>query len=193
VVDSENDRIEVFGPGGSSLEAWGIGGAYPGDFSQPSAVAVDCAGNVYVADTNNNRVERFDLVSPAPAGCLAPGSWPPPLDVPPVLHVSLASKGGILARRTLALNVSCRRRCKVLVTATLSPHGRRAAIPLTATAKPLAPSRTGHLRLSVGQSALRRLRSTLGRRTAMTAHVRIVAAGPTGRRITANETYTVTR
>jgi hypothetical protein len=191
VVDSENNRVEVFGPSGSFLEKWGIGGVLPGDFSQPSAVAVDCAGNVYVADTDNNRVERFDLVSPAPTGCLPPGSWPPPLDVPPVVRVSLASNAGILARHTLALNVSCQRRCKVLVTATLSPHERRAVVPLVAAARPLAATRTGHLRLRVGASALRRLRRTLGRRTAMTAHVRIVASGPTGRRTTANETYTV--
>jgi hypothetical protein len=66
-------------------------------------------------------------------------------------------------------------------------------VPLVAAARPLAATRTGHLRLRVGPSALQRLRRTLGRQTAMTAHVRIVAAGPTGRRTTANETYTVTR
>jgi sugar lactone lactonase YvrE len=32
----------------------------PGDFSKPSGVAVDAEGNLYVADTWNNRVEIFD-------------------------------------------------------------------------------------------------------------------------------------
>lgn len=32
----------------------------PGDFSKPAAVAVDTEGNLYVADTYNNRVEIFD-------------------------------------------------------------------------------------------------------------------------------------
>jgi sugar lactone lactonase YvrE len=32
----------------------------PGDFSKPSAVAVDGEGNLYVADTYNNRIEIFD-------------------------------------------------------------------------------------------------------------------------------------
>jgi DNA-binding beta-propeller fold protein YncE len=32
----------------------------PGDFSKPAAVAVDAEGNLYVADTMNNRVEIFD-------------------------------------------------------------------------------------------------------------------------------------
>ncbi len=32
----------------------------PGDFSKPAAVAVDAEGNLYVADTMNNRIEVFD-------------------------------------------------------------------------------------------------------------------------------------
>jgi len=32
----------------------------PGDFSKPAAVAVDAEGNLYVADTMNNRIEIFD-------------------------------------------------------------------------------------------------------------------------------------
>jgi len=32
----------------------------PGDFSKPSAVAVDGEGNLYVTDTMNNRIEIFD-------------------------------------------------------------------------------------------------------------------------------------
>jgi DNA-binding beta-propeller fold protein YncE len=32
----------------------------PGDFSKPAGVAVDTEGNLYVADTMNNRIEIFD-------------------------------------------------------------------------------------------------------------------------------------
>ncbi len=39
--------------------AWGTTGAGNGQFNDPTGVAVDGAGNVYVADSNNNRVEKF--------------------------------------------------------------------------------------------------------------------------------------
>lgn len=39
--------------------AWGSLGAEPGQFQDPRGVAVDAAGNVYVADTGNRRVQKF--------------------------------------------------------------------------------------------------------------------------------------
>jgi DNA-binding beta-propeller fold protein YncE len=192
-LDGENNRVQEFDADGHYLAKWGMRGTGLGQFSQPGAVAVDCAGDVYVADTNNNRVERFDLVSPAPTGCLAAGAWPPPLDVAPVLRLSLPRRSGVLARRALAMTVSCQRGCKVLATATLAPAGRRGAVKLIAVARPLPRALSGHVRLRVGPLALRRLRGALGKHRAMTARVRIVAVGPTGRRTTATRTYSVQR
>ncbi len=193
VLEREGNRVQVFDPNGRFLGKWGLRGSGFGDFSQPSAIAVECNGDVYVADTNNNRVERFDPVAPAAPGCLAAGSWPPPLDVAPVLRVSLSRHAGVLSRRALALGVSCKRGCHILVTAVLAPRGGRGAVRLTATARGLPPARTGHVRLRVGSSTLRRLRSELGHKTTMTARVRILAAGPTGRRTTVTRSYIVTR
>ncbi len=193
VLDSENNRVEVFDAGGRFLAKWGVRGAGPGELSQPRAIAVDCAGDVYVADTNNNRVERFDPVSPAGAGCLAPGAWPPPLDVAPVLSVSLPRSHGVLSRRALTLAVACQRGCRILATATLSPVGHRGTVRLVASARGLPATVSGHVRLRVGRGALRRLRRELGSRRAMTARVRIVAVGPTGRRTTVTRNYTVSR
>jgi hypothetical protein len=193
VVDSENDRVEVFEAGGRFVAKWGLRGTAPGELSQPAAIAVDCSGDVYVADTNNNRVQRFEEASPAGGGCLAPGTWPPPLNVAPVLHVSLPRGAGVLARRALALEVSCQRGCRILVTATLSAPGHRGAVSLLAAARGLPPAVAGHVRLLVEPAALRRLRTALGHRATMRARVRIVAAGPTGLRTTVTRSYVVGR
>jgi tripartite motif-containing protein 71 len=193
VVDSENNRVEVFDSGGHFLEKWGERGIGPGEFSQPTAVAVDCDGDVYVADTNNNRVERFDPVSPFGSGCLAPGLWPPPLNVAPVLQVSLPRPAGVLARGALTPSVSCVRGCKVLVSATLSSLRPRRTVKLISIATTLAPNRVGKLRVRLGHTALRTLQRALGRHRGMLAHVTIIAAGPTGLRTTVYRTYAVTR
>jgi tripartite motif-containing protein 71 len=193
VVDSENNRVEVFAAEGRFLAKWGLRGVAPGELSQPTAVAVDCGGDVDVADTNNNRVERFDLVSPAVGGCLALGRWPPPLNVAPVLHVSVPRPNGVLARHALALEVSCQRGCKILVAASLSPLGRRGPVRLLAVARGLPAAVPGHVRLHVGAAALRRLRSELGEHRKLSARVTIIAAGPTGLRTSVTRSYTVSR
>jgi DNA-binding beta-propeller fold protein YncE len=59
VADSGNNRIDMFDTGGSFLGSFGSAGAGPGQFSFPTDVAVDRAGNVFVSDTNNFRVQRF--------------------------------------------------------------------------------------------------------------------------------------
>jgi streptogramin lyase len=201
VVDRENNRVQEFNSEGRFLAKWGTRGDGPGEFSQPTAIAADCNGDVYVADTNNNRVERFNPVIPAVVGCAPPGSWPPPLDVAPTVNVSVSQPTGVLARRALALAVSCQRACKILVTATLAPLGQSGGrstgslrgVPLIAAARPLRPGQTTPVRLRVGPVALRRLRRALGDHSVMRARVSIIAAGPTGRRTSITKTYVVSR
>jgi RHS repeat-associated protein len=52
-------------PARESILQFGSGGSGAGQFNDPSSVAVDPAGNVWVADCLNNRVEKF-----SPAGAL---------------------------------------------------------------------------------------------------------------------------
>ena len=85
VADTGNDRIDVFGPTGTFMEAFGWGvadgqpraevcttscqagmaGSGPGQFSTPTTIAIGAppgpaANKVFVGDAGNNSVETFD-------------------------------------------------------------------------------------------------------------------------------------
>ena len=43
-----------------SLRSWGIQGAGEGEFEMPSGIAIDSQGNIYMTDTDNHRIQKFD-------------------------------------------------------------------------------------------------------------------------------------
>jgi hypothetical protein len=47
-------------PCGTFISAWGTLGSGTGQFDHPAGVAVEASGNVFVADTSNNRIKKFD-------------------------------------------------------------------------------------------------------------------------------------
>jgi tripartite motif-containing protein 71 len=60
VVDSGNDRIQVFSPAGALLKQFGSEGTGAGQFSSPWGIGISAySGNVYVSDTANNRIDEF--------------------------------------------------------------------------------------------------------------------------------------
>jgi DNA-binding beta-propeller fold protein YncE len=66
VLDTGNRRIQKFDGNSSEyygkaipLAKWGTQGSGDGQFNAPFGVAVDGSGNVYVADTDNDRVQKF--------------------------------------------------------------------------------------------------------------------------------------
>lgn len=60
VVDSGNNRIQVFAPDGRLIDSWGKEGDGPGEFNEPWGMAIDGQGYIYVADTWNHRLQKFD-------------------------------------------------------------------------------------------------------------------------------------
>ncbi|MCI0485453.1 MAG: phage tail protein I [Blastocatellia bacterium] len=71
VADSANHRIQIFDL--DSLQLLGIlggPGTEPGRFDTPSTMASDGAGNIYVVDYGNGRVQKFNLL-----GEVVPAFW----------------------------------------------------------------------------------------------------------------------
>jgi tripartite motif-containing protein 71 len=58
VADSAN-RITVYDPSGAELDQFGGTGSKLGKLNAPAQMAVDPAGNLWVADRGNNRVQEF--------------------------------------------------------------------------------------------------------------------------------------
>ena len=65
VADSGNNRVQKFDPDGNFMKAWGkFGfawrGAEAGKFDVPWGVTTDQQGNLYVSDTSNARIQKFE-------------------------------------------------------------------------------------------------------------------------------------
>jgi tripartite motif-containing protein 71 len=70
VADTENNRIQKFSSNGTFIAKWGSNcssalddlhcqNPADGEFANPTSIAVDSSGKVYVADTENNRIQKF--------------------------------------------------------------------------------------------------------------------------------------
>ncbi|HXY34222.1 MAG TPA: hypothetical protein VEI07_08345 [Planctomycetaceae bacterium] len=60
-VSATNSRVQQFANDGKYLRAIGGLGVNPGQFHVPHALAIDSRGFLYVADTMNARVQKFDV------------------------------------------------------------------------------------------------------------------------------------
>jgi putative cell wall-binding protein/sugar lactone lactonase YvrE len=64
VPDPGNHRVVVFDDSGAVVDTWGKSGggagSGEGEFTNPRGVCVDRVGRVWVADTGNDRIQRFD-------------------------------------------------------------------------------------------------------------------------------------
>jgi len=65
--------VRKFTPAGTFITQWGGLGSGDGQFREVQGIAVDSAGNVYVADTDNHRVQTFiPVITPVPPSGNAP-------------------------------------------------------------------------------------------------------------------------
>jgi YD repeat-containing protein len=57
--DTNNNRVEVFSSTGAFIGQFGQHGSAPGQFSEPGMLAITAAGEVFVADMENNRISKW--------------------------------------------------------------------------------------------------------------------------------------
>ena len=99
VTDTGNKRVQIFDSNGkflrkidSGMSATKLSPNYPftlpGELNEPIGIAVDGAGNVYVADTNNKRIQKFDPTGKFALQWAVPGTaWDPGVYLEPFLAV----------------------------------------------------------------------------------------------------------
>ena len=59
-IDGGTQPVTKYLKNGSYVSTWGGEGTGPGNFSEPGGIGVDPRGFVYVADTGNRRIQKFD-------------------------------------------------------------------------------------------------------------------------------------
>lgn len=60
VVDSPNNRVQVFDQQGGYITKFGNAGSGDGQFNHPVSIAIDKNDNIYVAEFKGNRIQKFD-------------------------------------------------------------------------------------------------------------------------------------
>ena len=61
VSDVRDSHIRIYGPDGSLRGSFGRSGMEIGEFNSPAGLWIDGANRLYVSDTNNGRVQVFQL------------------------------------------------------------------------------------------------------------------------------------
>jgi DNA-binding beta-propeller fold protein YncE len=62
VTDPDNSRVIKFSSTGGVQVAWGVNGTGASALNQPTGLAIDKTGAIFLADSGNNRVVRYDPI-----------------------------------------------------------------------------------------------------------------------------------
>lgn len=72
VTDADRAKVVAYSLTGSFLGEFGSAGDRPGQFNNPSGIAHDGSGKIYVADAGNDRIQVFDPKASLPSDSTAP-------------------------------------------------------------------------------------------------------------------------
>ena len=91
VVDTGNERVQLFTRDGAFVDAWGGYGSAPDQLIEPVGIALGPDGNVYVADSGNARISIF-TPDGEPVAQWPVSAWPAPAPggLPPAFQPYLA-------------------------------------------------------------------------------------------------------
>ena len=95
VVDSRNNRIQLFTPKGTFLKSVGGFGFDPDQFDLPVDIWVKSILNIYVSDYNNRRLQRYDRQMNYLAQLRSNPDWPEEFQFGEVLSCALNSQNDL--------------------------------------------------------------------------------------------------
>ena len=148
IADTNNHRVVELTTDGAFVRNWGKNGgdgtpgSGPGEFEEPYNAGNDCAGNIYISDEHNRRVQVFG----------EPGG-PKPV-CPPGLTISGAKAS--LGKKRVDVNATCDRICRVVARITVRDENGR-LVKLASRAAVLDDTDAHALRVSIPSSVARRL------------------------------------
>ncbi|MFC5530320.1 SMP-30/gluconolactonase/LRE family protein [Cohnella yongneupensis] len=76
-------------------EVWGSLGTGDGQFNHPSGIAIDSEGYIYVADSGNNRIQKFDSEGRFIRKWAKPGPGKPGVDLKNPADIAFDSAGNM--------------------------------------------------------------------------------------------------
>jgi streptogramin lyase len=180
VADWSLSSIQRFSAAGAFVARVGSGpGSGPGQFSHPHYVAVDCHGTLYVADQDNNRIQR--LGDPDAQPCGDPAHDPAERLV---VTATATTPQRFTTRFAVAVGVACDRPCTATVAGSVKITGRKRALRVRAQTRPLDATKPLSLRLAPGERDTDRVLAALRRHRKVVATLKVSATDQRGQRAT---------